>query len=148
MKARFSQSENTPPMTEPLMSELGYLADTAASQQTLQGTWQPPPHTDEYAVKLLKQMQIPDSIAHLPPMSPKVKVSQHINSWRKQKETISSAPQGLHFGHYQAAIHHPKIAKFDAKMQSLPLEHGFLPDKWKHIVNVKILKKAKVLWHQ
>ena len=33
--ARFSQTESTPPMTEPLVSDLGYLADTEAAERIL-----------------------------------------------------------------------------------------------------------------
>jgi hypothetical protein len=34
---RFSQSELTPPMQEPMLSELGYLADTLAAEEILKG---------------------------------------------------------------------------------------------------------------
>ena len=44
--ARFCLTENTPPMTEPLRSELGFLGTTAAAQQILAGTYEPPPGVD------------------------------------------------------------------------------------------------------
>jgi hypothetical protein len=39
--ARFRLAENTPPMTEPLLSELGYLSHTEAARQILGGTYVP-----------------------------------------------------------------------------------------------------------
>ena len=71
-------------------------------------------------------------------------VEDHIQGWKKQNERISSAPIGLHFGHYKAGIQDKDIALFDAAMRSLPYEHGFAPDLWKEIVDVEILKKAGV----
>jgi hypothetical protein len=47
--ARFSQSQDTPPMMEPLVDQLGYLADTTEAEEILQGTYQPPEGTNYYA---------------------------------------------------------------------------------------------------
>jgi hypothetical protein len=41
--ARFCLTKNTPPMTEPLLSELGYLSNTEAARQILGGTYVCPP---------------------------------------------------------------------------------------------------------
>jgi hypothetical protein len=46
--AHFHLMEDTPPMTEPLLSDLGYLADTEAVAQILDGTYICPPGTDDY----------------------------------------------------------------------------------------------------
>jgi hypothetical protein len=46
--ACFHLTEDTPPMTEPLLSDLGYLADTEAVAQILDGTYICPPGTDDY----------------------------------------------------------------------------------------------------
>jgi len=39
----FRLTESSPPMTEPLLSELGYLVDTEAAQRILDGTYVCPP---------------------------------------------------------------------------------------------------------
>ena len=49
---RFFQSSNTPFMTSPLVDAFGYLIDTAAADQVLNGTYQPPDGTDYYACLL------------------------------------------------------------------------------------------------
>jgi hypothetical protein len=37
--SRFSQTHDTPPMMEPLLSNLGFLADTQEAQEILDGTY-------------------------------------------------------------------------------------------------------------
>jgi hypothetical protein len=51
--AQFSQAESTPPMTEPLVTDLGYLAETEAAQRILDGTYDIPADLDTYAAKLI-----------------------------------------------------------------------------------------------
>jgi hypothetical protein len=47
-EARFRLTENTPPMTAPLLGELGFMGTTAAARQILEGTYEPPPTVDEH----------------------------------------------------------------------------------------------------
>jgi hypothetical protein len=47
--SRFSQSEPTPPMTAPLLQDLGYLADGPAIEDILNGVYIPPDGTNYYA---------------------------------------------------------------------------------------------------
>ncbi len=53
---RFSQAESTPPMTEPLVSELGYLADTEAAERILEGNYAIPNDLDPYAAMLIQEL--------------------------------------------------------------------------------------------
>jgi hypothetical protein len=46
--ACFCLTENAPPMTEPLLSELGYLSNTEATKQILGGTYVCPPHPTDH----------------------------------------------------------------------------------------------------
>jgi hypothetical protein len=55
--ARFRLTEDTPPMSEPLLSDLGYLANTSAAEEILQGTYVCPPGTDEYTQDFLLFLQ-------------------------------------------------------------------------------------------
>jgi hypothetical protein len=54
--------EDTPPMTEPLLSDLGYLADTEAAEQILNGTYICLPGTNEYMRDLLQIIECPHNI--------------------------------------------------------------------------------------
>jgi hypothetical protein len=56
---KYSQTSQTPPMTAPLLQDIGYLANTPQAQQILDGTYQPPPSTDPFAVKFLEELRMP-----------------------------------------------------------------------------------------
>jgi hypothetical protein len=55
-------------MTEPLLSELGFLGDGPAIDDILAGTYIPPDGTDYYAALLLQKMKILEAIKRLPPV--------------------------------------------------------------------------------
>jgi transcriptional regulator of NAD metabolism len=42
-EAQFPLMENTPPMTAPLLSNLGFMVMTMEARQILEGTYEPPP---------------------------------------------------------------------------------------------------------
>jgi hypothetical protein len=52
--AQFSQTEATPPMTKPLVTNLGYLADTEAAQRILDDTYEIPEDLDQRLLYLSK----------------------------------------------------------------------------------------------
>ena len=93
-EARFSQCSNTPFMTEPLVNNFGYLADTAAADQVLNGTYQQPDGTDYYAQLLLDQLYIPWEVTKMVPISLEISTEAHQQAWNKQKERTSSEPVG------------------------------------------------------
>ena len=47
-RVNFSQTNNTPSMKEPLVSELGFLGDNQSEKETLKGTYIPPENIDIY----------------------------------------------------------------------------------------------------
>jgi hypothetical protein len=54
--SRFSQSQDTPPMTTSLVDDRGYLGDTIESQEILNGTYQPPAGINHYTKLFLKEL--------------------------------------------------------------------------------------------
>jgi hypothetical protein len=68
-------------MTSPLVDEFGYLAQGPATNAVLKGTYIPPPGTDPYAQKLLKELKMDSSVAASPPMKVIFCVNQHIKGW-------------------------------------------------------------------
>lgn len=69
---------------------------------------------------------------------------QNKNAWSKQKESVSSEPEGLTFSHYKAGAQDQEINKFNATLWILPYQYGFSPRHWEEITDVEILKKAGV----
>jgi hypothetical protein len=51
---------------------------------------------------------------------------------------------GLSFSHYKSVLQDKHCTCMDVWMWSLPLEVGFIPDEWKQITDVEILKKSGV----
>jgi hypothetical protein len=76
--ARFSQAEFTPPMTEPLVTDLGYLIDTEAAQWILvDGTYNISEDLDPKATKLIHELRMPASIRNRPFVSSRVETPDH-----------------------------------------------------------------------
>jgi hypothetical protein len=142
--SRFSQLETTPPMSEPLLSALGYLANGPAIEDILNGTYIPPDGTNYYVALLLRELKIPDAIQQLPPVKSTVTFADQRHAWKIQKETTAAEPTGLSFSHYKAAATDNILCEFDAILRSLPYQFGFPPQLWQNILDVEILKKAIV----
>jgi hypothetical protein len=102
-EARFCLIENTPPMTAPLLSDLGFMGTTAAARQILEGTYEPPPTVDEHTRQFFWELR---STAPLDPancISCKITRQDFQQHWRRSREHTSSLVSGLHYGHYKAA---------------------------------------------
>ena len=142
--SRFSQSEGTPPMIEPLLTDLGYLADTPEAAAILEGSYIPPPETDKYAILFLQELRMPENVRNNPMSDVEVTPERNKAAWSKQKEAVSSEPAGLTFSHYKAGAQDAAINRFDALLRCLPYKYGFSPQHWQEITDVEILKKAGV----
>jgi hypothetical protein len=60
---QFHLTETTPLMQEPLVSELGNMADTSAADWILQGTYVCPPGVDWYTQEFISSLQITTPIS-------------------------------------------------------------------------------------
>ena len=131
-------------MTEPLVSMLGFLANTDDSDDILQGSFQPLVDIDYYSELLLQEMRMPENVQQNPMKETNVTIQKNQQAWKKQKEAISSDPNGLTFSHYKAGSADPHINLFDTTLRNLPYLFGFSPSHWQDITDVEILKKAGV----
>ena len=115
----FCLTENTPPMTEPLRSALGFLGTSVAARQILAGTFVPPPGIDAITREFLV------SLKASAPLNPANRISCEITHqdfqqhWRKSRERTSSSLSGLHYGHYKAAAHSDFLSEMHAIMTEL-----------------------------
>jgi hypothetical protein len=83
--SQFCLTEDTPPMKEPLLSGLRYLADTETAEQILNGTYICPPGMDEYTRDFLQIMEHPNNIVPMTRLTPllQLQIFRHIG--RNQK---------------------------------------------------------------
>jgi hypothetical protein len=123
--APFSQAESTPSMMEPLVTDLGYLANTAAAQH-LDSTYLILANLDLYSAMLVHELWMPESKRDSPLLSSPVETSDHLSGWNKQKETIYTDPDGLTFCHYKAGASDDLISQVDATLQSFPINMASL----------------------
>jgi hypothetical protein len=134
---RQTQSASTPFLCEPLVSQLGYLAEKDASNQILAGTFHVPQNVDQYTREFILALEMPASIRQASPLDMTVTLNDHVWAWRCQSERTASEPHGLSFSHYKSVLQDKHLTHMDVRMRSLPLEVGFIPDEWKQITDVK-----------
>jgi hypothetical protein len=138
---RFRQAGNTPFLTSPLFEEVGPLGTGPGGESILQGKFEIPEGTDEYAAQLIKHLAMTEGIKNAPPMDIGLDVQQFIRGWAKAKERTSSGRSGLHFGHCKAGIQHAGICRFEAIMANIPYQTGHSPPRWKKEISVMFQKK-------
>ena len=138
---RFSQSEQTPFLTEPLLSDFGYLGDSPATQQVLEGIYHIPPNTDPYARKLIACLR---RSPLLPCISKSISTQDHIQAWNKARPNTASHPGGPLYSDIIAGTKDNEIAAFDAATANLPLYDGFVNSNWTSATECIIHKKANV----
>ena len=77
-KAKHRKTENAAFMQSPLLDVLGYKGNTAAAQEILQGTFEPPTNTSEVAQQLIKSMVLPPSFQPNHKQSTFITTEEHI----------------------------------------------------------------------
>jgi hypothetical protein len=129
-------------MTEPLLSDLGFLGTTEASRQILAGTYVPPPGVDSLTREFLAVLQA------TAPLDPANRISCEITHqdfqqhWRKAREHTSSSLSGLHYGHYKAAAQSDLLSEMHALMTKLAVTGGAPLACWESGLSV-MLEKTK-----
>ena len=128
-ETRFSQSESTPPMQEPMLSELSYLAEHPAAEEILKGSsYEPPQGTDKYMRELLEEIRMPqvirDRIKEHGFISTAISEGENRQGWTNRK-LASAEPSGLMMDHYAAGGDDPLLNEIDTLLRQLPYRFGF-----------------------
>ena len=97
-KKKYRQTESTPCMQGQLATDLGFIGNTAAGQQLLEGRYIPPPGTSQYTTELLDQLQYHPSALVDPPEAI-LHTKDYIDGWIKKKEFTSAGKSGWTFSH-------------------------------------------------
>jgi len=134
---RFTQASDTPLLTDPLVHLFGEAGSPSSRfKQVLAGTFQPPPVCDLFAARLLQSLYRPTQVAECPARS----LHEYTTSWRKARESTSSSPLGIHFGHYIAGTFNPDILVLNAMMADIPMNTGYSPARWRKGLNIMLEK--------
>jgi hypothetical protein len=142
-EAKAQESTDTPPLQEPLLSELGYTADTDVASAILDGAYEPVDGIDHYARLVLDHIETPRPIIDSGECSRFISTEDHVAGWKKAKEQTSAGLSGLHFGMFKAQAAHPALAALDASMRNIAYVTGYTYERWKTGIDVQLLKRAQ-----
>jgi hypothetical protein len=121
-RRRFYLAEEAPICQTPLREEFGYLANTAAAQNVLQGTYVAHPDIDPATVDLFSSIAEMRSIVLADSVSSIITAGDWGRHWsRGVREETSLSESGLHFGHQIASAHSPLLSHARATQCSILL---------------------------
>ena len=140
-EGRFRQTEGTPFLSEPLLSQVGPRANLPAADSILKGDFLLPDEVDECTKLILQAMTRPPSAD---PVATDKFISIHdwTTLWAKTKENTASGKSGIHFGMMKANAADPDLAAFDTALANLSFSTGYTLRRWRPSINVMIPKKA------
>jgi ribonuclease HI len=148
---RFRQHQETPFGHGDRSTGLGQDCTSADFDHLRRGTYDRDLESlSDEAREWLKHLKEKDFAAEGRLICTNISTEDWIAGWLKMRESTASAPGG-HYGHYKTAAvaaklpkSHPDhtrvLAEIYATMLSLPLKHGFAPERWKYCVDA-ILEK-------
>ena len=139
--SKYTQTEDTVCMQEPLRSLLGKTGTTEFCRNILEGTAVFPHNTPPYTIEFFNQMKRSDR-ANQHKVTNHISKEDYIDGWKLMKESTSSAStNGLHFGHMKASAMDPVLADFESSISQLPFSTGYAPSPWKEGTIVMIKKR-------
>jgi len=138
----FCLTESTPPMTAPLVNDLGYLGNTEGASHILQGTYACPPGVDQHTKDFLLALQVTEPIHPEEQIEPSVLKEDFQAYWKKARERTLSSCSGLHFGHYIVASNCDYLSELHALFTELVVSTTYPPERWQNGLLVMLKKKA------
>jgi hypothetical protein len=138
---RFQDAHRCPIGEGQLLEDLGYLADTPAAQDIMNGTYKFPENMCKYTRLLLEEA------SHIFKECAGETIKTHVSSedfrswWSTANEKIQSSKSGAHFGHYKAAAYDKYLTCLHVAKMNLVLRTGIPLERWGHGITVLLEKK-------
>ena len=110
---KYSQTNATISMKEPLLSLLGPVGDSDFAQQILNGTAQFPVSVPQSSIKFFNELKRDDRIAGLQ-VAPYVSVKDYQDGWKKMDEHTTAGKSGRHFGHMKTCAEDDLLSNFES----------------------------------
>ena len=109
-KQHFCLTKSTPPVQEPLQSELGLLGEMEAAQQIIKGMCDCPEGVDKYTRSFIEMLKAcaPSSQVNILMVFTK---EDFQSFWKKCNKHTSSSISGLHYSHYKAVADNDHLSK-------------------------------------
>ena len=125
-KTKYHQTEDTPPMNQPMVSQIGYLGLGHQTDEILAGRMKRQPGSNRYANMLLTKLKrLDNQLIH-----PGITRDEYQEGWAKAKERTSSGGAILHFGHCKSMAQDQGMATLDAMFLSSAMKSGYAYSSW------------------
>ena len=138
---RFHLAEQAPICSDQLREDFGYLANSKAAEEVLDGTYTFPDYTHQGTKELLEEVEKNHEIFPQNVVNIVMTMENWRRHWKRTNETTSSSPSILHFGHYMAGLDSRLITLFDALKATTADTRGFALERWKSGLTVMLEKK-------
>jgi len=121
-RRQYNQAVSNPFVHGPLLSLLGYKADTPAIDALLNNEPPPPEILTNHYKETRPILQLLSSPLSIPPPQSisKITSDQFTLLYNSLNEATSSSPSSRHLGHYKVAAKNPPLSTIHSKMMSIP----------------------------
>ena len=130
LSKRFRLAYSAPCYKGQLFDDLGFMGDTACSQQILDGTYKHPPDTDIWAKKILQEAHHTFLQMSGIEISTSVTTEDFQYYWQRVDEQTLSSFSGATFSDYKAAAFHRMLLAMHAAYLSACAKKGILLSRW------------------
>jgi hypothetical protein len=128
---RFYLAEQAPICKGKLRGDFGYLGNTPAAKEVLEGSYVFPADCHEGTKDLLQEAAKLRQLIPENSVETKITKEHWAKVWRTRKENTSSSKSQLHFGHYKAGTSSEIICHHHALKSTICLKRGFALDRWR-----------------
>ena len=144
-EAKIHASDDTPFLTQPLLSDFGYRNNTHNCDAVLRGQYEPPPGTHPATALLLRHLAAPPAPSASLTFRPALEITldDHIKGWKRAKERTAAGMSRITFAMYKAHIKRKHLAELDCQQRNLAYCNGFSFRRWKKGLDVQLLKRKR-----
>jgi len=137
-KEKYSGTDNTPLMREPLKSKLGNFAETPFSTKFRHYETELPSETTSWTREMLDRVR---SDGRVPQISREMTTADIKSAWRVVKEHKAAAPSGRYNGVYKAMCQDKQLLQLLTVTMNLPFKVGKPYQRWYKMVDIMAFKK-------
>ena len=137
-KSKFQEANATPFMQDPLRLIIEPRGTTQAAEEILLGTFPFPPDLDQATIEFLEELKMPECVLDSGPIETDIFVEEHVQYWKRARESIQSSMSGMHFGFYKATASSPSLAQTVVNLVRIPLKGGFATTRQSKSLNVSL----------
>ena len=117
---------NPPPMTSPLLDDLGYAADAAEAEAVLRCDYPLDDiDIDPHAAEYLRQCQYIQPPPGVRDWDGTITTESHVQGVKKLKERTAPGPSDITPAHYKASLHVPGLVALDSALRNFCSRSGY-----------------------